>query len=114
MSLNNNIMTLNVRQKNNFSKFDEFNLNYWNINSLENKVYLIEIEINSTNGKDIHFIALTETRIFFMNVTFTTYQTIKPTSAVERMAMAVLCYMFMKNLIVISLHLRLNSKLGQT
>lgn len=50
----------------NWTKYDNFNLLYWNANSIRNKLYTIENEIQSNPNPDkiIHFIALTETRIF--------------------------------------------------
>lgn len=48
----------------NWSKFDQFNLIYLKINSLRNKLYDIEEIVNRNNIKIIHFIVLTETRIY--------------------------------------------------
>lgn len=53
-----------VIQKTNWTKYDTINLIYWNANSIRNKIYAIENEINSSNGKIIHIIAITESRIF--------------------------------------------------
>lgn len=47
----------------NKTKLDQFNLKYLNINSIRNKIFELENEINSSS-KVIQFIALTETRIF--------------------------------------------------
>lgn len=54
----------NLTQKVNWSKFDQFNLMYWNINSLRNKLFDIEESVYQNSRKIVHFIALTETRIF--------------------------------------------------
>lgn len=67
----NSVLTLNVTHKADVKrKFDAFNLDYWNINSIKNKIYLIENDVNSHNGKTIHFIALSETRIKENETTF--------------------------------------------
>lgn len=52
-----------VTHKVNSCKFDKFNLKYWNINSIRNKLFEIENEINTNCNKIIHFLALTETRL---------------------------------------------------
>lgn len=58
-------ITPRVKQKVNWSKYDNYNLIYWNANSIRNKIYTIENEIHlhSNSNKTIHFIAITETRI---------------------------------------------------
>lgn len=62
--LNDEVIVPNVNHGVNWTKFDNFNLKYWNANSIRNKLYTIEDEINSNSDKIIHFIAITETRIF--------------------------------------------------
>lgn len=63
---NDNFITPKVTQRVNWTKYDNFNLIYWNANSIGNKLYLIEneIDMHSNLNKTIHFIAITETRIF--------------------------------------------------
>lgn len=65
--MNNNIenfLNLNITQKVNWTKYDLFNMLYFNINSLRNKLYDIEELVYRNRSKTIHFVALTETRIF--------------------------------------------------
>lgn len=64
MTQTNNSLDLNVIQKLNWTKFDQFNMIYWNINSIRNKLFDIEETAYQNSNKIIHFIALTETRIF--------------------------------------------------
>lgn len=52
-----------VTHKLNSNKFDDYNLRYWNIRSLKDKLFNVEDEININVGKTIHFIALTETKL---------------------------------------------------
>lgn len=59
----NNLLDVNVVQRVNWTKFDQFNLIYWNINSIRNKLYDIEDIVYKNSKKTTHFIALTETRI---------------------------------------------------
>lgn len=66
----NNFLNLNIAQKVNWTKFDQFNLMYWNINSLRNKLYDIEEIAHQNSSKLIHFIALTETRILDSEVDY--------------------------------------------
>lgn len=63
---NDDLIKPKVTQKVNWTKYDNFNLKYWNANSIRNKLYTIENEIhtNTSLNKTIHFIAITETRIF--------------------------------------------------
>lgn len=68
--MSDNILAHNVTHTINREKFDEYNLFYWNINSLRNKLYQIENEINTFKGKPIQFITLTETRIFEHDIPF--------------------------------------------
>lgn len=63
MSLTPNASILEIAHSLNKTKFDQFNLKYLNINSIRNKIFELENEINS-NNKKIQFIALTEIRIF--------------------------------------------------
>lgn len=53
-----------VTHKINSFKFDQFNMKYWNINSMRNKIFEIENEVSLVSNKTVHFVALTETRIF--------------------------------------------------
>lgn len=61
---NDDIIKPKVIHKVNWTKFDTINIKYWNANSIRNKLYTIENEINSNIGKIVHIIAITETRIF--------------------------------------------------
>lgn len=63
MDNTNNFLDLDVVQRVNWTRFDQFNLIYWNINSIRNKLYDIEDIDYQNNSKTTHFIALTETRI---------------------------------------------------
>lgn len=63
MNNTDNFLNLKIVQKVNWTKFDQFNLIYWNINSIRNKLYDIEETAYQNSSKFIHFIALTETRI---------------------------------------------------
>lgn len=53
-----------IIQKINWTKYDEFNMKYWNANSIRNKLYTIENEVNIDSNKTIHFVAISETRIY--------------------------------------------------
>lgn len=48
----------------NCAKYDNINIKYWNANSIRNKLYTIENEVNLRSDKTTHIIAITETRIF--------------------------------------------------
>lgn len=63
MSISHNAFQIETKQKLNWFKYDQFNLIYWNINSIKNKLFDIEEIANQKKNKLIHFIALTETRI---------------------------------------------------
>lgn len=63
MSSDNIASIFKIAHSINKTKLDQFNLKYLNINSIRNKIFELENEINSSN-KVIQFIALTETRIF--------------------------------------------------
>lgn len=65
-----NFLNLNITQKVSWIKYDQFNMVYWNINSLRNKLYDIEEIAHQKITKIIHFIALTETRIFYHETDF--------------------------------------------
>lgn len=64
MSDMDNILNVNAIQKVNWTEYDQINLLYSNINSIRNKLYDLEDVAHSSTSKIIHFIALTETRIF--------------------------------------------------
>lgn len=59
----NTFLNINCRQKLNWTKFDQFNMIYWNINSIRNKLFDIEEIAYQNSAKTTHFIALTETQI---------------------------------------------------
>lgn len=64
---------MNIKYNLKQAKLDKFNILYLNINSLRNKLDELEINIHNiqkSNGKIIHFVALTETRVFEADTPF--------------------------------------------
>lgn len=62
--------TIDVIHKVNSTKYDDFNLLYWNINSIGNKLFSLEDAIRQNYNRLIHFVALTETKLFEHENTF--------------------------------------------
>lgn len=71
-SATNNNEILNIKYFKNKKGNGKYNLIYININSIRNKLFDLEAQINSFNSTNskIHFIALTETRIFDHDSTY--------------------------------------------
>lgn len=65
-----NTSSINIIQKVNWTKYDQFNLLYLNINSIRNKLYDLEDIAHRNSSKIIHFIALSETRILDNEIVF--------------------------------------------
>ena len=64
MSVNIFSLAPKISLKTNAVALDDFNLKYYNINSIKNKLFQIENDLDiCNNNKFIHFLALTETRI---------------------------------------------------
>lgn len=78
MNDTNNLLDVNVVQRVNWTKFDQFNLNYWNINSIRNKIFDIEETVYQNRKKITQFIALTETRILDSETEFFNIPNFKP------------------------------------
>lgn len=73
-----NFLNINAAQKVNWTKFDQFNMIYWNINSIRNKLYDIEEIVYQKRTKTTHFIAITETRILDNETDFFNIPNYKP------------------------------------
>lgn len=63
MNGDDSVLNLNVSQKTNWTKNDQFNMLYLNINSIRNKLYDLEDIVSKNKSKITHLIAFTETRI---------------------------------------------------